>query len=379
MRICNMVPRVDEEASGPSYSVPRLCESLARMQSDVTLATLQSRGKTRSFESVKHVEFKSAAYLAKLGISSQMKTWFRLNVHRYDIIHTHGLWMMPNIYPIKSAYDSRVPSVISPRGTLSKAAMEYSAKVKALFWAVKQKSALNKATAFHATCQEEYQDIRRLGFKQPVAIIPNGVDLCHDYLPREPNREKTIISLGRIHPKKGLELAIEAWSRLHSGFPGWNLRIVGLGDESYMNSLRLLSRELGTERIAIDGPLYGDAKMQALRSASLFILPTRNENFGMVIAEALAVGTPVITTHGAPWKGLELNECGWWVEISVGAIEKALREAMRLPAETLNARGQAGRNWMDRDFQWASVASRMSDFYRWIRDRRGKLDFVMVD
>lgn len=378
MRISHVVSHVDEEASGPSYSVPRLCEALAQRNVKITLATLNSRNQRPNFDTIEHFEFCSAPYIKKLGISKTMKRWFESNASEYDIIHAHGLWMMPNIYPINAAYDRGVPSVISPRGTLSKEALAFSSSIKSLFWMLKQKSAMNKVAGFHATSEAECEDIRRLGFKQPVAIIPNGIDLCEAEA-SIPNKTKTVISLGRLHPKKGLELAIKAWSRLQSDFIEWNLRIIGTGSKSYIDALNKLVQQSNAQRVMIEGPLYGGPKIKALQSASIFILPTRNENFGMVIAEALAAGTPVITTHGAPWEKVTTNKCGWWVDVSDTALEEALREAMSLPEVDLNEMGRAGQSWMEKDFQWASIAQRMIHFYQWIRLGGEKQDFIVTD
>ena len=378
MRISHVVSHVDKEASGPSYSVPRLCEALAQRDVKVTLATLNSRNQRPNFDTIEHFEFRRAPFIKKLGISKPMKRWFALNAGQYDIINSHGLWMMPNIYPIKAAYDSGVPSVISPRGTLSKEALAYSSGIKSIFWVLKQKAAMDKVAGFHATSEAEYEDIRRLGFKQPVAVIPNGIDLCEAEASIS-SKTKTVISLGRLHPKKGLELAIKAWSRLQSDFIEWNLRIIGTGSESYIDSLNKLVQQLGAQRVMIEDPLYGAVKRKALQSASIFILPTRNENFGMVIAEALAAGTPVITTYGAPWEKLTKNKCGWWVDVSDIAMEKALREAMSLPRVDLNEMGRAGQSWMEKDFQWASIAQRMTHFYQWIRLGGEKQDFIVTE
>lgn len=378
MKICQVVSHVDEEASGPSYSVPRLSESLASDQHDVVLATLQSRSKRRGFDNIQHIEFESTWPPRKLGISKQMKCWFDANASGFDIIHSHGLWMMPNIYPATAAHAHQTTYVVSPRGTLSEAAMRYSYLVKSIFWAVKQKSALNKATAFHATCEEEYGDIRRAGFNQPVAVIPNGIDVASPTIARTGTKSRTLIYLGRFHHKKGLELAIRVWSKLQDDFPDWSFRIVGKGDSDYIQSLRALARDVGAVRVRFEGPLYGDSKMHALQTASLLILPTRNENFGLVVAEALAVGTCVITTREAPWEGLIANKCGWWVERSEGAIEAALREAMLTPISDLDQMGTAGQYWMKRDFSWISIGRRMGRFYSWICNGGETPDFVRM-
>jgi glycosyltransferase involved in cell wall biosynthesis len=122
-------------------------------------------------------------------------------------------------------------------------------------------------------------------------------------------------------------------------------------------------------RVDVEGPVYGPAKLDAYRQADLFVLPTLNENFGMAVAEALAVGVPVISTKGAPWSGLEREGCGWWIEHGEAPLADALLEATSRPAAALRYMGAQGRRWMARDFSWDRVASDMADVYAWLAGR----------
>jgi glycosyltransferase involved in cell wall biosynthesis len=208
---------------------------------------------------------------------------------------------------------------------------------------------------------------------QPVAVIPNGVDVparSGDAAgPQQPHGDgrRTLLYLGRIHPKKGLDMALPAWRAVQDAHPRWNFRIIGRGDATYVASLRALANELGAERVSFEDAAYGDAKRDAMRAADVFILPTRNENFGMVVAEALAEATPVLTTTGAPWEGLVANGCGWWSEIGVEPIADALRQAFATPTDGLRGMGRRGAEWMIRDFSWEAIGTNTADFYHWLR------------
>ena len=114
------------------------------------------------------------------------------------------------------------------------------------------------------------------------------------------------------------------------------------------------------------------SKLSALRGADLFVLPTINENFGLAIAEALAAGTPVITTKGAPWSDLAARGCGWWIEPETAALSEALRSAMGMPRSTLNEMGKRGRTWMVQDFSWEVIAQEMLAVYRWLSGNDNK-------
>jgi len=116
----------------------------------------------------------------------------------------------------------------------------------------------------------------------------------------------------------------------------------------------------------VDGPLYDHAKWDAYRSANVFVLPTLNENFGLTVAEALAAGTPVISTKGAPWSRLESEDCGWWIDHGVEPLAVVLDRAMSMSRTSLKRMGDKGRAWMAREFSWDRAASDMLDVYRWL-------------
>src|SRR5438046_2768308 len=118
--------------------------------------------------------------------------------------------------------------------------------------------------------------------------------------------------------------------------------------------------------VAINGPVYGEAKWDAYRAADLFVLPTLNENFGLTVAEALAAETPVISTKGAPWNRLEPEGCGWWIDHGVEPLAATLQTAMAMPRTALRGMGAKGRAWMAREFSWDHTATDMLSVYRWL-------------
>lgn len=287
------------------------------------------------------------------------------------ILHTHGLWLMPNVYPawVKKRLRGSVTLVHSPRGMLGRAALKISAWKKRPFWWLLQRSALEAADCLHATASSEFEEIREMGLKNPVAIISNGVDLPDlASMQRPRTSDDAVLSLGRIHPKKGLDRLVCAWARVEHDFPSWKLRIVGPAELGHDKELAALARSMGLQRVSIEGPIYGaEEKLAAYRSADLFVLSTLNENFAMTVAEALAAEVPVISTKGAPWAGLERERCGWWIDHGVEPLAVALREAMTIEREERYAMGARGRAWMERDFGWDRIACDMLEVYRWLK------------
>jgi glycosyltransferase involved in cell wall biosynthesis len=365
MRGIHIVPSIEEEASGPTYSVIRMCEALFDKNNDVTLVTLGGDVK----KGIKfHKTYQRLNIFYRLGVSPIMRRELDRMVkeEKSQYIHSHGLWMMPNIYAGWVAKKYKIPLIVSPRGALSKKAMKTGfSLIKIIFWNLFQKKSLLSAACFHATSEGEYRDIRRMGFKQPISIISNGVDVQKKT--RETKKPyKVLLFLGRIHPIKGVENLLHAWVRVQNKFPGWKLRIAGPGDKKYVDKIAFLSDSLMAKRVDFLGPVYGKDKWEAYKAANVYILPSFSENFGMTIAESLSAGVPVITSKDTPWSGLIEKGAGFWVDSDVTSLELCLLEVLCLTREELYKMGQHGAEWMRKDFSWGSIAVKMSETYEWI-------------
>ena len=373
--IAHIVSAIGNEASGPAYSVVRLHESLLDQGRDATLATLDSAPIASPPPFLQ--TFPQGVGPRRLGRSPAMRRWLASAAKSgaIDLMHNHSLWMMPNVYPGWVSRRSHVPLVVSPRGTLSEWAFASGSKVKKVFWPLLQQPALRATACFHATANSEYEDIRRMGFKQPIAVIPNGIDIPTPG--RSDNGEmRTVLFLGRIHRKKGVDMLLNAWRVVSSRFPEWRLRIAGPEDNGYLGRMQSLATKLKLARVEFSGPLYGEAKLRAYRDAELFVLPTHSENFGMTVAESLAAGTPAIVSKGAPWGGLVSEGAGWWIDIGVDPLVACFEAALVQPREALYAMGEKGCDWMQRDFSWTEIARKTSETYRWILSGGNKPNWV---
>ena len=367
LRILQVLPRIAVRSSGPSYSVTRLSEELATAGHSVRLAVLDPvPAEPRSFEVTGYPcsRFPGAE---RLGWSPSMRAGLRREAEQAQIVHNHSMWMMPNIYSAEAAARSRVPLVFSPRGTVSEWARRRSRVRKEVVWRLGQRNAMFSAACVHATSASELDDLRSLGIRAPIAVVPNGIDVPDSLLATSRRGEpSTLMFLSRIHAKKGVDMLLRSWARLESSFPQWQLRIVGPLAGEFPARMQSLAAELRLERCTFVGELLGQAKAEALAAADLFVLPTHSENFGIAIAEALAHGTPVLTTDGAPWASLADHDCGWSVPVDVDALETGLRHAMGMSSESLKRMGLRGRDWMIRDFSWARVGNEMDAVYQWL-------------
>ena len=260
MRAIHVIPAVNEEASGPSYSVVRLCESLIGAGVNVQLAALEpapDRARLPYLET-----FPLGIGPRRLGVSPAMRRWLRAEAQagEVDIVHNHSLWMMPNVYPGWACRGTQARLVVSPRGTLSAWALDRSAFQKRLFWHALQAPVLRGARCFHATSEAEYADIRNRGFAQPVFVVPNGVDVPALH-PRAIGARRQLLFLGRIHPVKGVDLLLRAWAAVESRFADWDLRIAGPDNDGHLRSMQALATTLRLDRVQFVGPRFGADKL----------------------------------------------------------------------------------------------------------------------
>lgn len=288
-----------------------------------------------------------------------------LRTERPDIVHINGIWNPQNWLFQKLAQQEGIKVILSPHGMLEPYILKRNPFKKLLAMLLYQKKSLESADYLHATAASELEQIRSLGFEVPGIIIPNGVDISEVKYGHEVVfnvKHFTILFLSRIHPKKGIELLIEAASSLKE--KNFKISIAGEGEEEYIHSLKkLIKQKKMEERVELLGGIYGNEKWELYKKADLFVLPTYSENFGLVITEALAAGVPVITTSGTPWRELETENCGWWIDLSVDNLKKALEDAITMDPYALREKGERGRQLVKCKYDMKAVSKATLDFY----------------
>jgi glycosyltransferase involved in cell wall biosynthesis len=296
-----------------------------------------------------------------------------------DLLHAHALWLAHTHEALTAARSLGIPTVLSPHGMLESEALRLKAWRKRLARFLYQDRDLRRADFLHATAVAEADNLRRLGLKQPIIIVPPGLELPARSAMRDwtANDRPEMLFFSRIHPKKNLLGLVDAWAA--SRPKDWKLRIVGPDEGSHRVAVQAKIDSLGlAHSVTIAGPAYGAAKAALFASASLFILPSLTENFGIVVAEALAYGVPVVTTVGTPWSELTERHCGWWVQPHHDSLVEVLHEATRTPVAQLCEMGLRGRALVEEKYQWSQVCDAMHAAYAWALGRGPQPACVML-
>jgi len=279
-----------------------------------------------------------------------------------DIVHINGIWSPQNWGFQKVAQELKIKVVLSPHGMLESWILENNPLKKKIALFLFQNKAIKNVELLHATAQMEKDSIRKLGFNNPITIIPNGIDLRDLKEIKTYYGTKRIVFLSRIHPKKGIEILLEAWRNLDT--KGWTLQIAGNGDPAYIENLSQSAQDL--KNVYFVGAMYEEAKWNFLRSADIMVLPTHSENFGIVVAESLAVGVPVVTTTGTPWQDLESYNCGWWIDLSVENLKATLLKIFDAPEDVLATMGDNGKKLVKEKYDMQTIGKNMVELYNTI-------------
>ena len=372
MRIAHVVPSLEQRHGGPSKSVRALANALAQSGESVELLTTWDTGQAVASGGVDTAQIRTFPRVTPRRLSRSPGLEQYLQSQTYDCIHHHSLWLLTLSYAHGAARRGGVPLVISPRGMMSGWAYEHHRWRKVLAGLLVHPGAFKGAAGWHATSPEEADDIRQLGFPQPVCVSPNGVvapstqeltdarAVWQSLLPASRTRPVALF-YSRFHRKKRLLELIDLWLSVPRG--NWLLLIVGVPEEYSAPELNARIASAGAQdKISV---FDGANHPPPYAIASLFVLPSRSENFGLVIAEALAAGVPALVTDSTPWQGLAREDCGWCV--SWGKFGSTLDAVLTSSADELRAQGQRGRAWVEQEFSWEKAARLLREFYASLR------------
>lgn len=362
MKIVHYIPSLDRTSGGTAAYMAQLARELGRL-AELHVVTHRSPQPLA-------LEHAATHYVSSSLRGGMAREWRQVLVAvRPDVVHVNGCWLPQCALAQELARRAGYATVLTPHGMLEPWIVRrhyWTRKLPALW--LYQRRAVRTADCLHATAPAERDNLLRLGYNANIAVIPNGIDVENVRMKTSWQRSGNLLFLSRIHRKKGLELLLEALSGAGPALSGYRLTIAGEGEAAYVGELRRMVRRLGLDgAVRFVGGVYGEAKWDLLRRADLFVLPTYSENFGIVVAEALACGTPVLTTTGTPWEELGSRRCGWWTACRADSLRTALAEFAALPQSGLAEMGRGGRRLVEERYSAQAMAARMLGLYLRLR------------
>ena len=299
-------------------------------------------------------------------------------ISNFDLLHLHGCYEYFTAVAAHCARKAKIPYIISPRGMLDPSAMRVTGWwKKRLYLALVGRRDLNKAAGIHFTAEEERRLLEPFRFRTPGFVVPNGIDIAEYAKPTGSNPlvdryphltgKRVLLYLGRLHPKKGLELLVDAFARLSTEQENVHLLVAGSDETPYARSLKKLVADRGVgQQVDFVGLLTGEAKLWALYLSEMSILPSYSENFGIALIESFCCGKPVVTTNQvnlAP--DISEYQAGLISDCDVEGIRSAISYLLDHPDEAV-AMGHRGRRLVNDRFTLDRTVDQMIAAYRMV-------------
>jgi glycosyltransferase involved in cell wall biosynthesis len=378
MRVLHVIPSLSVAYGGPTRCALGLVKGLAGHGVEAHVATTavdaEADGDARAGgPTVRRFAARGGATFA---YSRPLARWLEAHAAEYDLLHVHGTFAYPTLAASRAARRAARPFLVTPHGMLEPWALGYKSWKKAPYLRFVERRHLARASALHALVPQEAENLRRLGLPTNTFVLPNGID-SEEFAALPPRAaleelfpslagKRLILFVGRIDPKKGLDILVRALARLlrEGGRGPLHLLVAGPDAVGHRATVEKLVDGLGLRNhVTFAGLLTGAAKYAALNAADVFALPSWSEGFSMAVLEALAAARPVVITHGCNFP--EVGEAGGGLVIPTD--EAALHDALGriLDSDELRlSMGERGRALVLGRYSWAAIAARLADVYR---------------
>ena len=370
MRVLHVVPSFYPAVGygGPIYSVLKLCLGLTELGCEVKVVTTDANGNSRLTAEQKNdsllgpLKIDFSRRIGKGMLAPSLAGRVLTESRWADVIHLTAVYNFATWPTLLAARMNNKPLVWSPRGTLQRWSGSRRLWHKTA-WESLCRAVMPQQLTLHCTSEVEAKEsASRLGCPRTF-VAPNGIDIPP--LPAAPpsNGVLKLLFVGRLDAKKGIENLIASTSQFAAlGIDRWHLKIVGNGDRSYVDELRRHASAAGqSDHVEFCGHYSGEKKYEAYSESDLVVVPSHTENFGIVVAEALAHSRPVVVSRGTPWSEVEARNCGRWVENDPASLAEAIRD---VGTRDRVAMGKLGRAWMIEAFSWEEQTRRMLGLYQ---------------
>lgn len=383
-----VVSHTDPRYGGLSTAVPRLGLSLAGFGHHVSLAAFCAPGEEYRPEDYTDAQVTFWPSSRRRWLESgKLRRQFAEVLRAAEGVHIHGLWEMSTAIASRRARREGRPYVLSAHGMLEPWALASKGWKKKAYAALLERAHVRHATCLHALTVAEAGQYREFGGRGPIAIVPNAVEIPEGrspemFLESFPGLRgrRLVLFLGRLHPKKGLDLLAEAWLRVGSQHPDAVLVLAGPDSEGTQAKLEArLGSEIAAGRVVLTGMLSGPMKWSALAAAEYFVLPSFSEGLSMSVLEAMGAGVPVLITHACHMPEVTAVGAGWEIEAAAEPLTGALDHVLTLSAEQNQATGEQGARLVADRYSPSRVAEQMSALYDFALSGRRSGNLLMLE
>ncbi len=385
INIAFVLPYFADNFGGPVTVVKKVGKKLASMGHKVSYWAAGEKHEGRDLASKNGIHIYDIQWPHSWRRSKELAAGLSAGASSFDIMHITGMWLHPTYAAGRIASINKTPYLLRPAGTLEPWRLEnhpWKRLKKSVYLNLIAKSLMRNAACLHACSEQEARHFRIAGFNGPVTVIPNGVDTdeftmgdglqADTYWPQLKNR-RIVLFMSRLSREKGLDMLIPLWAQLTQTGRHKDafLVIAGPDDRGYLKIVEAMIDKYGIgSSVILTGMVGGHKKLALLRRADIFILPSYSENFGIVVAEALSCGKPVITTTGTPWKQLQEVNAGRYVAPSIAELDKAIGELLEMSEVELLEMGKRGRELIKKYYTWDIAANKMASVYKCIIEGR---------
>jgi glycosyltransferase involved in cell wall biosynthesis len=383
LKVLHVIPSVSDQSGGPAQAIFPMCRALMTRGLEVTITTTndgltdhplaETNGNGHKLQNVAcnyrgtSTHFFPVQWGHSFKYSRPLASWLDENVKHFDVVHIHAVFNHACLAAARACRKSRVPYIVRPLGTLDPWSLNQKSLKKKLFWKLAGQKMLNQAGAVHYTTQAELRAVENLLSLSRGKVVPLGVEF-DDVTVGVKSQAKVfeapyVLVLSRLHSKKGLDVLIDAFCELKklNRFSQWRLVIAGDGNESYVRYLKQLASDKDAP-VTFCGWLQGPEKTSVLRNASLLALPSRQENFGLCVLEALSQGVPVLVSPEVNLaEEIKRAGAGWISAVDKSALAETLASALSNEEERIK-RGAAGKKF-SQNFEWDVIAEKLEDMY----------------